>query len=102
MHAKQIKITKIVTNDGQIEGLPKNPRFIRDERFEKLVQSIRDFPEMMHLRELIVVEHGTKFVTIGGNMRLRALKHLGYTRSTLQGFGREYARRKAARDNDQR
>ena len=74
---QDIKISKLEVNKGQIEGLPKNPRFIRDERYKALVKSIEDAPEMLKLRELLVVEHGNKFVVIGGNMRLRACKELG-------------------------
>jgi len=72
-----IDIKRLEVNKGQVEGLPKNPRFIRDDRFNALVKSIKDAPEMLKLRELIVVEHGKKFVVIGGNMRLRACKELG-------------------------
>lgn len=75
---QEIKISKLEVNKGQIEGLPKNPRFIRDDRYKALVKSIEDAPEMMWLRELIVVEHGNKFVVVGGNMRFRACKELGW------------------------
>ena len=75
---QEIKISKLEVNKGQVEGLPKNPRFIRDERYKALVKSIEDAPEMMWLRELIVVEHGNKFVVVGGNMRFRACKELGW------------------------
>jgi ParB-like chromosome segregation protein Spo0J len=78
MMNKTIPITKIQTNNGQIAGLPKNPRFIRDERFAKLKQSIEDLPSMLELRELIVIPQNGHFVTIGGNMRLRAAKDLGF------------------------
>lgn len=71
-----IPITKIETNNGQIEGLPKNPRFIRDDKYQKLVKSIEDDPEMLDLRELIVIPVNGKFVTIAGNMRLRAMREL--------------------------
>ena len=74
---QDIDIKRLELNKGQVEGLPKNPRFIRDERYKALVKSIEDAPEMLKLRELIVVEHGSKFVVIGGNMRLRACKELG-------------------------
>ena len=74
---QEIKISKLEVNKGQVEGLPKNPRFIRDERYKALCKSIEDAPEMLKLRELMVVEHGSKFVVIGGNMRLRACKELG-------------------------
>ena len=73
-----IKINKIEVNKGQIEGLPKNPRFVRDDKFKKLVKSIEDNPEMLEYRELLVYPHKGKYVVIGGNMRLRACKELGY------------------------
>ena len=78
METKNIPIGKLELNSGQIKGLPKNPRFIRDERFKALKKSIQDFPEMMEYRELIVYPVGGKYVVIGGNMRLRACKELGF------------------------
>jgi len=78
METKNINIKDLTTNDGQIEGLPKNPRQIRDHRYEKLKKSIEDAPEMLQLRELLVYPHGGKFVIIGGNMRYRACKEIGY------------------------
>ena len=55
---------------------PKNPRQIRDEKFEKLKASIQEFPQMMALRPMIVDETNT---VLGGNMRLNAIKALGMT-----------------------
>lgn len=76
---KNLKLSELELNSGQLEGLPKNPRFIRDERFEKLKKSIEEAPEMLALRELLIypLDNG-KFIVIGGNMRLRACKDLGY------------------------
>lgn len=76
---KLIKISDLLANDGQIKGLPKNPRFIKDFRFEKLKKSIKDDPEMLSLRELLVYPFNGKYVVIGGNMRLRAASSLGYS-----------------------
>ena len=73
-----VKLSQIVPNEGQIKGLPRNPRFIKDERFKALVKSLQDDPEMLDLREVIVYPHGKKFVAIGGNMRFRAGKELGF------------------------
>ena len=78
MIVKKVKIKDIDVNRGQIEGLPQNPRLIRDERFKALKKSIEDAPEMLSLRELLVYPHEGKFVVIGGNMRLRACIDLGY------------------------
>ncbi len=75
---KIININKIETNTGQVPGLPKNPRFCKDDRFNKLVASIESLPEMMELREVIVYPFGKKFVAIAGNMRLRGCKQLGW------------------------
>lgn len=72
-----LPLSKIEANRGQIAGLPKNPRFIRDEKFEKLKHSIEEDPEMTALRELLVIEHDGKYVIIGGNMRYRAMQDLG-------------------------
>lgn len=78
MKTQHIPLSKLVANTGQVPGLPKNPRSIRDEKFAKLVQSIKDDPEMLDLRELLVLPVGKQYVVIGGNMRLLALKELGY------------------------
>lgn len=76
---KNIQVAELEVNKGQIYGLPKNPRFIRDERFAALKKSIEDAPEMLNLRELLVYPFRGKYVVIGGNMRLKACEELGYT-----------------------
>lgn len=63
-----IPITEIHLN-------PENPRVIKDERFQKLVKSIKEFPEMLDLRPIVIDENN---VVLGGNMRLKALQELGY------------------------
>ncbi len=73
MPAHRIKLTSLKLNDGS-HGLPKNPRFIRDEKFQKLCDSIKDFPEAMTARGIVVDENS---VILGGNMRWRACKELG-------------------------
>lgn len=78
MQRDMIAVASLEVNRGQVEGLPKNPRFFKDTRFEKLKQSIRDLPDMLELRELIVYPFGGKYVVIGGNLRLRACKDLGF------------------------
>lgn len=77
MKQQIIKLSKIVENKGQIEGLPRNPRQIKDEKYKLLKKSIEDDPEMLELRELLVYPHNNKFVVIGGNMRLKVLRELG-------------------------
>jgi|TARA_R110000744_G_scaffold132570_2_gene240773 ParB-like chromosome segregation protein Spo0J len=63
-------------NISKIKSNPKNPRVIRDDRFIKLKNSIREFPHMMELRPMVV---NSENIVLGGNMRLKALKELGYT-----------------------
>ncbi len=53
---------------------PGNPRLIKDDRFKKLVASIKDFPAMMELRPIVV---NADMMILGGNMRYRACKELG-------------------------
>ena len=74
----QIPVSQLVPNNGQIDGIPKNPRFIRNERFEKLVKSIQDNPEFLGARELIVHKQGDKYIVLCGNMRFRAAKDLRF------------------------
>jgi hypothetical protein len=55
---------------------PANPRTIKDAAFEKLCKSIQTDPEFMELRPIITDADN---MVLGGNQRLKALKHLGYT-----------------------
>lgn len=63
-------------NITNIKINPNNPRFIKDDRYQKLKNSIKDFPKMMKLRPIIIDDDG---MIIGGNMRYLAMKDLGYT-----------------------
>ncbi|MBQ1938524.1 MAG: ParB N-terminal domain-containing protein [Bacteroidales bacterium] len=74
---REIKIRDLRPNNGDVEGLPRNPRKISNKQLEKLKKSLKDAPEMLRLRELIVVHHGGKFVVIAGNQRLEAAKAVG-------------------------
>lgn len=78
METKKIPLSKLHLNTGQIKDVPKNPRFIKDERFAALKKSIEDDPEMLSLRELVAYDNNGEFVVILGNMRYRAMKELGY------------------------
>lgn len=61
---------------GDIKPNPNNPRIIKDDKFKKLIQSIKDFPEMLKLRPIVV---NAEMVVLGGNMRLKACKAAGLT-----------------------
>ena len=64
---KLVKLSEVKTN-------PNNPRIIKDDKFQKLVKSIQDFPEMLEKRPIVVDE---KMTILGGNMRLKACKEAG-------------------------
>lgn len=64
---QKIDIRKIKENKD-------NPRYIRDNKFKKLVKSIKEFPEMLEFRPIIVDEN---MIVLGGNMRLKACKSAG-------------------------
>lgn len=59
---------------SQIRPNSENPRYIKDEKFKKLVQSIKEFPEMMPVRPIVV---NKEMVVLGGNMRLKAMQEAG-------------------------
>lgn len=64
---------------SNIKPNPKNPRIIKDDKFKKLVQSIKDFPEMMEKRPMVcVTDVDKKIYPLGGNMRLKAIQELGH------------------------
>ena len=59
---------------SEIKLNPNNPRLIKDEKFKKLVQSIKDFPEMLEIRPIVV---NKDMIILGGNMRYKAAKEAG-------------------------
>ena len=67
MKAKSVKLSEIKVN-------PNNPRLIKDDKFAKLVQSIKDLPQMLAIRPIVV---NSDMVVLGGNMRLKACKEAG-------------------------
>lgn len=108
VQSQLLPLSALEPNKGQIEGLPKNPRLIRDDKFRKLKNSIRENPEMLALRELIVLKHkpyknGEKYIIIGGNMRYHALKDLGYKETLCkvipEGYTVEQLRAYTVKDN---
>ncbi len=65
-----MKIVKI----SEVKLNPNNPRLIKDDKFKKLVQSIKDFPEMLNIRPIVV---NKDMIILGGNMRYKAAKEAG-------------------------
>lgn len=74
MKFKQIKISDIEANVGQIEGLPKNPRIIEESELEELAISIKELPLLLEARPVIVFPFNNKFVAIAGNQRTKSAK----------------------------
>jgi ParB-like chromosome segregation protein Spo0J len=67
MNITTTKLTDIKSN-------PNNPRIIKDDKFKKLVESIKEFPQMLSLRPIVVNDN---MIVLGGNMRLKACKEAG-------------------------
>ena len=65
---QKVKVASIKSN-------PKNPRLIKDDKFKKLVKSIKDFPEMESVRPIVV---NKDMIILGGNMRYKAMIECGY------------------------
>lgn len=74
-----MELTQLEPNNGQLDGLPSNPRQITDAKMELLKQNIQQYPEMLTLRGLMVypLDNG-KYIIIGGNMRYHAMQELGF------------------------
>jgi hypothetical protein len=62
MNIEKVSIEEVKMN-------PKNPRTIKDDKFKKLVKSIKEFPEMLEVRPIVVDDD---MIVLGGNMRLKA------------------------------
>jgi len=67
MNIEKVKLSKVKNN-------PNNPRLIKDDKFKKLVNSIKEFPEMLKIRPIVVNE---EMIVLGGNMRLKACRAAG-------------------------
>jgi len=73
MKSKAVAISTVKAN-------PNNPRLIKDDKFAKLVKSIKEFPQMLKIRPIVV---NSDMVVLGGNMRLKACKEAGLKEVTI-------------------
>jgi hypothetical protein len=92
MKTEKININKIKLN-------PNNPRLIKDDKFAKLVQSIKDFPEMLEIRPIVVNDD---MIILGGNMRFKACKEAGLKEVSIikvSGLSAEKQREFLIKDN---
>jgi ParB-like chromosome segregation protein Spo0J len=67
MITQKVSIKEVIPNKS-------NPRIIKDDKFKKLVQSIKDFPQMLEIRPIVVDENN---IILGGNMRFKACIEAG-------------------------
>lgn len=73
MKSEKVKI-------GAVKSNPNNPRLIKDDKFLKLVESVKSFPEMLEIRPIVVND---EMVVLGGNMRLKACIEAGLKEITI-------------------
>ncbi len=64
----------VLTKISSLKANPDNPRLIKDDKFQKLVKSIKDFPQMLEIRPVVVND---SMMVLGGNMRLKAALEAG-------------------------
>ena len=89
---KQVNINEVLTN-------PNNPRTIKDDKFKKLVKSIKEFPQMLEKRAIVVDE---AMMVLGGNMRLKACKDAGVKKvwvDVAEGWNEEQKKEFIVKDN---
>ena len=65
----------------EIKSNPNNPRVIKDDKFAKLVQSLKDLPEMANVRPIVC---NPDMIVLGGNMRLKAMKEAGWKEAPVE------------------
>jgi ParB-like chromosome segregation protein Spo0J len=63
-----------IVNINKVRSNPNNPRIIKDDKFQKLVKSIQEFPQMLEIRPIVVND---EMIVLGGNMRLKACQEAG-------------------------
>lgn len=71
----RLKLTELHDNHGQIQGVPANPRFVRDKQYKRLLKSLRE-GDLTGVMPIKVFQYDGEWVVIGGNMRLRAMQEL--------------------------
>lgn len=102
---KQVKVSDLELNLGQVEWLPRNPRQWTKTDIDKTVASIREDEDFLEDRPLLVIMHGDKYIVFGGNLRTEASRKCGlksvpavvYTPESHE--DRETVKRRAIKDN---
>lgn len=76
MEFQRIRLTDLEHNKGQVEGLPSNPREWTRTDLDHLITSIKETPELLEARGLIVYPYEGKYIILAGNMRFSALREM--------------------------
>lgn len=74
MIIQKLRVKDLEPNEGQIQGLPVNPRQWTKEDIEKISKSLQETPELFEMRPCIVYPLQDKFVILGGNLRFQGAK----------------------------
>lgn len=77
MKNKVLSVSQLDVNQGQIDGVPSNPRWWAREELDNLKKSLIETPELFNARGCIVFPYEGRYVVVGGNMRYVAAKELG-------------------------
>ena len=82
-------MNKLTLKVSEIKNNPSNPRLIKDDKFKKLVVSLKEFPIMAKKLRKVVIDEDN--IILGGNMRFKALKQAGFKEVAVEYFTREDA-----------
>lgn len=74
----KVPIDLVENNTGQIPGVKENPREMTVNEFNKLKKSLKRDAQMTAISELKLFPFNGRWVAIGGNMRLQAMRELGW------------------------
>lgn len=73
---KNLEVALVDLNEGQVPGLPRNPRCWTYDDIQLLQESIQETPELLEARGVLVYPYNGRYVAVGGNMRLCAVRNL--------------------------
>jgi len=77
MNTQRIAISRLTLNQGQIDGLPANPRQWTREDIDKIAASLKETPELFEMRPCIVTPHKDQFVILAGSLRFCGARQNG-------------------------
>lgn len=83
METTRIKLKDLELNTGQVDGLPRNPRQWSKGDVQRLAKSITETPELLEARPLIAIPCKGRYVVLGGNLRLEALRSLKWAEAPV-------------------